>query len=222
MDSWTTGGQWLCSCQVAFADINIDKSRSVYYSSDCPVHWEERDSGTEVLRMPDQFVDSFKYCRHCGGSLTTVSANPVRLVCGSCRKPTYLNPKVGVALLISDGDKVLLVRRAQEPLKDWWQLPAGYVEYEETCEETAYREAREELSTSVTLRALHGVYSYGDDPRSRIVLVVYTAACDTASIKAADDAAECRFFPVRNLPQNIAFHGIRQALHDWVMFRSKK
>lgn len=172
--------------------------------------------------MSDQFVDSFKYCRHCGGSLTSVSANPIRLVCVSCRKPTYLNPKVGVALIISDGDKVLLVRRAHEPLKHWWQLPAGYVEYEETCEEAAYREAREELSTSITLTALHGVYSYGDDPRSRMVLVVYTAACLMASIKAADDAAECRFFSVGDLPQNIAFDGNRQALHDWVMFQSKK
>lgn len=165
--------------------------------------------------MSDQFVESFKYCRYCGGVLTRVSVTPVRFSCSSCRKAVYLNPKVGVALLITDGDKILLVRRAQEPLKDWWQLPAGYVEYEEICEETAYREAKEELSTSIRLTGLHGVYSYGDDPRSRMVLVVYTAACDTASLRPADDAAECKFFSVGHIPTNIAFQGIRQAIEQW-------
>jgi ADP-ribose pyrophosphatase YjhB (NUDIX family) len=163
----------------------------------------------------DQFRDSFKYCRYCGGLLEEVSHVPVRLRCINCRRELFLNPKVGVALLIEKDGALLLARRAENPFKGWWTLPAGYVEYEETCEQAAIREAREELSTPVRLRGIHGVYSYGDDPRSRMVLIVYRAECSLNALKAGDDVSECKFFAASELPENIAFEGIESAIADW-------
>ena len=108
-----------------------------------------------------------------------------------------------------------MARRAEEPYKNWWVLPSGYVEYEETCDEAAVREAAEELSVHVHLQGLHGVYSYGDDPRSRMVLVVYRATCDSDSLHAGDDLCEWRFFSASRMPATIAFEGIRRAIADW-------
>jgi 8-oxo-dGTP diphosphatase len=165
--------------------------------------------------MRDEFAESFKFCRYCGGHLNEVNAQPVRLNCAECGRTLFLNPKVGVALLIERDGALLLARRAEEPYKDWWVLPSGYVEYEEGCEEAAVREAKEELAVNVHLNGVHGVYSYGDDPRSRMVLVVYRATCESDTVTAGDDVAECRYFRPAEIPAHIAFEGIRLAIADW-------
>jgi len=166
--------------------------------------------------MNDEFRNSCRFCRYCGGPLREASSLPVRLVCDECQRTTFLNPKVGVALLIEHDGALLLARRTEEPYKDSWVLPSGYVEYEESCEQAAVREASEELSTEVELQGLQGVYSYGDDPRSRMVLVVYRAVCNSQSVKAADDVGECAFFQPDDLPSAIAFDGVRQAIAAWL------
>jgi len=166
--------------------------------------------------MADEFWNSHRFCRWCGGPLHETSSIPIRLMCDGCGRTTFLNPKVGVALLIEHDGALLLARRAEEPYKDWWVLPSGYVEYEESCEEAAVREASEELSATVELQGLQGVYSYGDDPRSRMVLVVYRAACDPESVRAGDDVGECRFFRPDDLPSAIAFDGVRRAIAAWL------
>jgi ADP-ribose pyrophosphatase YjhB (NUDIX family) len=166
--------------------------------------------------MDDEFRRSYRFCRYCGGPLREASSLPVRLMCDECGRTMFLNPKLGVALLIEHDGALLLARRAEEPYKGWWVLPSGYVEYEESCEQAAVREASEELSTKAELQGLQGVYSYGDDPRSRMVLVVYRAVCDPESVRAGDDVGECGFFRPNDLPSAIAFDGVRQAIAAWL------
>ncbi len=137
-----------------------------------------------------------------------------------CKKPNYLNPKVGVALLIEykDTGKLILVQRKVPPSKDAWTLPSGYVEYDEACEAAAIREASEEISVKVELKSLKldGVYSFGDDPRSRMVLVVYTAPPTFEEPKAADDAKAWGYFsPAEIIAKDIAFAGNKLAISKW-------
>jgi len=139
-----------------------------------------------------------------------------RYRCALCNRIHYRNPKVGAALLIAEQDRILLVRRSAEPFRGWWTLPSGYVEYEETCEECAVREAEEEIGTGVELSGLHGVYSYTDDPRSHMVLVVYRARAQSNDLVAGDDADAVGWFPTNALPEQIAFSGIRKAIQDYV------
>ena len=77
--------------------------------------------------------------------IEVVRAPFVRFLCHSCQRTHYSNPKVGVALLITSGNSLLLTRRGEPPFQGYWTLHSGYVEYEESCEEAAIREAREEL-----------------------------------------------------------------------------
>src|SRR5436309_771913 len=98
----------------------------------------------------------FKFCPMCGSRLEVLRVPFVRFVCRSCHRTHYANPKVGVALLIASGSNVLLVRRREPPFEGYWTLPSGYVEYEESCEEAAIREAREEIGVEAKLLHLLG------------------------------------------------------------------
>lgn len=66
-----------------------------------------------------------------------------RYVCGDCGHIYYTNPKIVVGSVVTRGTRILLCRRAIEPRKGFWTLPAGYLEEYETPEDGARREARE-------------------------------------------------------------------------------
>jgi 8-oxo-dGTP diphosphatase len=99
---------------------------------------------------------------------------------------------VAADLIIQYPDgKIILIKRKNDPYKDYWALPGGMVEEDETVEEAAVREAEEETGVKIELKRLVGVYSEPDrDPRGRVVSVTYLAKPVSGDPKAADDAAE--------------------------------
>lgn len=112
------------------------------------------------------------------------------------------NPAPTVDVLVYEPDRgVLLVERRFPP--PGWALPGGFVEYGESCETAAVREAKEETGLSVVLTDLLGVYSRPDrDPRGHTMTVVYVArARDLSALAAGDDAGRAVFFPLEALPQ---------------------
>jgi 8-oxo-dGTP diphosphatase len=114
---------------------------------------------------------------------------------------TYRNPLPTVdVLLYVPGRGVVLVERKNPPFG--WALPGGFVDYGESCETAARREAKEETGLTVELTGLLGVYSEPDrDPRHHTISVVYTAqAVDLSELAAGDDAAQAVFHPVDALP----------------------
>lgn len=100
--------------------------------------------------------------------------------------------------------EVLLVRRGNEPFKDCWALPGGFMEMDETIEHCAVRELLEETGLRVEEESLRliGVYSApGRDPRGRTVTAAYMVeAPKGADAHAGDDAAEVRWWPLHALP----------------------
>lgn len=108
--------------------------------------------------------------------------------------------------VVSDGDgRVLLVRRGNEPFKGCWALPGGFMEMDETIEQCAVRELREEtgLHATVEMLRLVGVFSVpGRDPRGRTVTAAYALSLPDAvsKAKAGDDAAALDWFPLSALP----------------------
>ncbi|WP_148883472.1 NUDIX domain-containing protein [Thermococcus aciditolerans] len=99
-----------------------------------------------------------------------------------------------VVILYNNG--VVLIKRKHEPFKDSFALPGGFVEYGETVEEAALREAREETGLDVRLIKLVGVYSDPNrDPRGHTVTTAFLAI-GTGKLKAGDDAKEVHVVPV--------------------------
>lgn len=106
--------------------------------------------------------------------------------------------------LDANGVAMLLIKRKNEPFKGQWALPGGFVEKHEDLETAAKRELEEE--TGLRIETMQQLYTFGKpgrDPRDRMVSVVYTATVQlaAATIKAADDAADAKWFNINGLPQ---------------------
>ncbi|MEM7244731.1 MAG: NUDIX domain-containing protein [Acidobacteriota bacterium] len=105
-----------------------------------------------------------------------------------------------------DGPRVLLVRRGKpdEPFHGRWALPGGFIEMDESLEESARRELESE--TGVSLSYLEQLYTFGTpgrDPRGRVVTIAYLALVrpNDVELAAADDADDARWFAVDALPE---------------------
>lgn len=155
---------------------------------------------------------TYKFCSQCGARLERkVIDNKSRLTCPACGFIRYQNPVPAAAVTIIQEEKILLVKRAVEPKKGLWSLPAGFVEIDESVEECAVREVKEETNLDVQLTGLLAVYSVFDDPRYICLLVVYSATAIGGQLQCGDDASDAQFFPPSALPE-IAWHVHRRAI----------
>ncbi|WP_173087172.1 NUDIX domain-containing protein [Fundidesulfovibrio magnetotacticus] len=125
--------------------------------------------------------------------------------CGQSLK-AFRNPTPTVDIIIHcPGGKVVLIERLNEP--HGWALPGGFVDYGESVERAAVREAREETGLDVELTGLLGVYSDPRrDPRQHTLSVVFTALPeDMARLGAGDDAKRAAVFGLDALPAPLCF-----------------
>jgi ADP-ribose pyrophosphatase YjhB (NUDIX family) len=128
----------------------------------------------------------------------------------------FRNPPLTVDIVIETPGGIVLIERKNPPRG--WALPGGFVDYGETLEAAAVREAREETSLDVTLQEQFHAYSAPDrDPRQHTVTVVFLATAD-GTPRAADDARHLAVFPRDALPGVLAFdHGA--ILGDYFRYR---
>ncbi len=120
----------------------------------------------------------------------------------------YEKPSVTVDVFIFDDDfNFILIKRKNDPYKDCWALPGGFVDYGEMVEDAAIREAKEETSIDVELKGLVNVYSHPDrDPRGHTITVAYIGKGNLKDMKADSDAKEIGIFSCEKLDEiNIAF-----------------
>ena len=140
----------------------------------------------------------------------------IRAQCPYCQRELefYKNPKPTADAIIAMGEQgVVLVRRREFPFG--WAIPGGFVEYGESVEEAAQREAREETGLDIRLLGLLGVYSApGRDPRGHTVATVFYATA-SGTPRPGDDAAEAAVFPLHRLPSDLAFDHAR-ILQDYL------
>jgi len=136
-----------------------------------------------------------------------------RYVCGRCGHIHYSNPKIVVGSVVVYDRNILLCRRAIEPRKTYWTLPAGFLEEHETPEDGARREAREEASCDIVLDGLLAVYSVTHISQ---VQLMYRARLRTPDFAPGPESLETRLFAWDDIPWNeLAFPSVHWALHHF-------
>jgi ADP-ribose pyrophosphatase YjhB (NUDIX family) len=141
-----------------------------------------------------------------------------RHVCTHCGKVHYVNPLVVVGCVPESGERILLCRRAIEPRKGYWTIPAGFMEVGESMPEGAARETMEEARARVEIRDLFAVV---DVIRARQVHVMYRATLLDGGFSAGDESLEVELFREEDIPwDEIAFPSVRFALEKFLEDRA--
>ena len=123
-----------------------------------------------------------------------------------------------VGCLIAHGEHVLLARRAIEPRKGLWNLPAGYLENGETLEEGARRETLEETEARVSIERLHCIYNL---PHVNQIYFLFLARLKHLHFSSTTESLEVRLFPFRKIPwDDIAFSSSTFALETYLEHRN--
>jgi ADP-ribose pyrophosphatase YjhB (NUDIX family) len=135
--------------------------------------------------------------------------------CPKCKKEieVYQNPIPTIDIIIEIESKgIVLIKRKNPPYG--WAIPGGFVDYRESLEEAAVREAKEE--TNLDVKLIKQFHTYSDpkrDPRHHSISTVYIAKAK-GTPEAKDDALEIGIFTESNLPEEIAFDH-RSILKDY-------
>jgi len=138
------------------------------------------------------------HCPHCGGELAE-----------------YRQPLTTVDVIIELADGIVLIKRKNPP--HGWALPGGFVEYGESLENAAVREAFEETGLTIKLSGqLHTYSQPGRDPRFHTITTVFLATAQGAPT-GGDDAAEAAIFNPDRLPPLVFDH--REILDDYLQSR---
>ena len=161
----------------------------------------------------------YKFCPKCKGKFLKDKNN--LLVCSQCKFHYYINPKLANAIILKrDNNKILLVKRKVLPKIGWWDLPGGFVEINETLEQSMERETKEELGICLKkyqyFRSYYDNYLYQGINYATICGVFIGKLSGNEKIKPEDDISEAKFFLFKDIPfSKIAFSGLQKALQDY-------
>lgn len=160
----------------------------------------------------------YHFCPYCAAAMVDrMQHGALRRVCAGCGFVHYRDPKVAVVALATDGDRVLLIRRAVAPMKGMWALPGGFMDAGELPEGALRRELLEEVGLEAQVGALLGIFPlYSGDEVGGIVLAYAAAPLPGADAPAAgDDVLDARWFEAGHLPPDLAFESTQLLLESW-------
>ncbi len=136
-----------------------------------------------------------------------------RDVCAHCGFIDYKNPKIVVGSIVSHDGAVLLCRRAIDPRKGYWTLPAGYLELGETVEDGAQREAFEEARIRPVFDQVLAIYSV---PRISQVQIMFRGTLAEPDFAPGPESLEVQLFAWDDIPwPDLAFPTVGWALRQW-------
>lgn len=139
-----------------------------------------------------------------------------RQVCATCGFVNYVNPKIVVGSVAVWDGKILLCKRAIEPRRGFWTLPAGFMEEGETVEAGALREAREEACADLIIDGLLAVYSV---PRISQVQLMFRARLADGAFCAGPESEAVALYAYEDIPWGeLAFPTVTWALKDYQAF----
>jgi ADP-ribose pyrophosphatase YjhB (NUDIX family) len=146
-------------------------------------------------------ADEVKYCPRCGSQLIQdFRFGKSRPTCPRCDWVFFPDPKVAAAVLVEKDGKVLLVRRANDPARGLWTLPAGFIDAGEDPVQAAVRECLEETGLRIRITDLLDVLSGLEHPRGVHIVIFYRGEILEGEMTARDDVDRVAFFGRENLP----------------------
>jgi ADP-ribose pyrophosphatase YjhB (NUDIX family) len=158
-----------------------------------------------------------RYCTNCGAAnlqrTLPLGDIGIRYVCSACTTIHYQNPNIVAACIATYADRVLLCRRAIEPFRGMWTIPAGYLELGETVEEAARRETHEEAGAQVSELSLVALYNL---PMFGEVYLVYRGELLSPATAAGAESLAAKLLTPDEIPWDcLAFPMAREALRLW-------
>lgn len=157
----------------------------------------------------------FNFCPRCGTAIAREHLyGQLREVCPNCKWIHFIDPKVAAAVLVVQDQRVLLVRRATEPFRGLWTLPAGFINGGEDPAEAAARECLEETGLSVRVMRVYDIVAGREHPRGADFVIVYQAEILSGELKAEDDADAVEWFDREHLPE-LAFRATQKVLQSF-------
>jgi len=169
--------------------------------------------------MPSETRPTF--CPECGERLIPrMVGGRERLSCPQCHYVHYHNPVPGVGIVIEMDGGIVLIKRGGQVKPGRWALPSGYIEADESVEEAAIRESKEETGLDVKLIDLVGIYSFPEGPPASGIIVFYRARPIGGELRAGDDAQDVCVFKPDEIPP-LPFRTHRQALQRWRATRGR-
>lgn len=161
---------------------------------------------------------SYRYCPRCSAPLAEGEKfGRLRRYCRYCGFIHFIEPKVAVAGLVTDGARVLLVRRNAIPRIGYWALPAGYMDADELPEAALAREVAEETGITVRVLRLAGVAPLAGWQQRRGILVLYRAEPTGGNLVAGDDVTAAAWFGRTEVPwDELAFESTADYVRAWV------
>ena len=162
-----------------------------------------------------------KFCSECGKTVVhriPEGDNLPRFICEHCDIVHYQNPKLVVGCLPVYKEQVLLCKRAIEPSYGLWTLPAGFMENQESLEEAALRESREEANANLDIEDIYSVISL---PHINQIYVLYRANLLDLDFYAGIESLDVQLFDEEDIPwDQLAFKTIERTLKQF--FKDRK
>ncbi|WP_459206550.1 NUDIX hydrolase [Pseudomonas sp. MLB6B] len=153
------------------------------------------------------------FCSACGNPVIQripEGDSRLRFVCPNCHTIHYQNPNMVAGVLPIWGSQVLLCRRAIEPRRGFWTLPAGFMENGETLEQAARRETEEEACARVGAANLYQLF---DLPHINQVHVFFRAELQDLDFAVGVESLEVRLFEEHEIPwDHLAFRTVARTL----------
>lgn len=159
------------------------------------------------------------YCIKCGSPTNKIfpkGDNMERDVCNNCSYIHYINPKiiVGVLPVTKQFESILLCKRSINPGNGKWTIPSGFMEINESLEDGAKREAKEEANLKVKLVKLYSTYSITNIQQ---VYLIYLSKILNSDYAAMDETSQVKLFKISDLPwDEIAFSSVDFILKRYI------
>jgi ADP-ribose pyrophosphatase YjhB (NUDIX family) len=168
--------------------------------------------------VPSWMAQTLNFCSNCGSALhfgEIEGEDRHRLSCADCGHIAYVNPRLVVTVFpITDDGRIVLLRRGIEPGRGLWAQPGGFLEVDETVNQAAIRETREETGLLIEPGEIIGLYTRLE---AAVVTLAFEARIVSGTAAPTLEALEIQTFAPEEIPwSGLAFRTTMWALRDWL------